>query len=226
MVGDDVMLYMDNARKAFSEACDTFNEHGDTSNFYHKIAQMIPDRVDVDTLILAIEVALADAEREQVNLLSFIALIPQYVRQCASAEFLHEFREKFNRRVLGIDAEELSEEDYGCVEVEKDVIDISNKDRGEVLAALYNAAIPIGMGFMQYNPIPWTKEMADMYFEVKGEVNPDDGSIKFRYILGRLTPCVFKDNLVYVGEYNFNTEEGFAQKIIATVPNIKNPKKR
>lgn len=227
MVGDDIMLYMDNARKAFSEAYDTFNDYGEASRFYHRVAQMIPNKIDVDTLILAIKVALADCGAEGVNTLSYISLMPQYVRQCASKEFLHEFRKKFNHEVLGLEIDELSDKDYGYVEVEKDVIDISNKDRGEVLAALYNASTPVGMGFAQYSPIPWTKEVADWYFENYGEnVDSWDGAVKFRYILGRLAPCIFKDNLVYVGEYNYNTEEGLAQKIIATVPNISDVKKR
>lgn len=37
-------------------------------------------------------------------------------------------------------------------------IDISNKDKGAVLATLYNNSEPLGMGFMQYDPTPMTAE--------------------------------------------------------------------
>jgi len=57
-------------------------------------------------------------------------------------EFAREFRKKYNAEVLGLTQEELPNVDYGCTEVEPDVIDISNKDRNEVLAALYNASTP------------------------------------------------------------------------------------
>ena len=46
------MLYMEDARRAFSEACGTFNRYNSESEFYHRLAQMIPNRVDVDTLML------------------------------------------------------------------------------------------------------------------------------------------------------------------------------
>ena len=57
------------------------------------------------------------------------------------------------------------------------MIDISKRDKAEVLAALYNAAKPQGMGFLHYTPDPMTKEEAvallakDTYFDyVKGRV--------------------------------------------------------
>ena len=39
-------------------------------------------------------------------------------------------------------------------------IDISRKDKAQVLAALYNASRPIGLGFLQYDPTPMTVEEA------------------------------------------------------------------
>ncbi len=214
------MLYMDNARACFSEASGSWNEYNPECQFYHKLAQMIPNRVDIDTLILAIKIALADEDREEKNTVGFIAIIPQYVRQCASYEFAHEFREKFNREVLGLDQEELPDVDYGYKEIEKDVIDISNKNRYDVLAALYNASTPVGAGFMQYNPTSWDREMATIYYENYGKSNSVDGTVRFKWILGRPVSCTFDGDLVYVKAYNRDNEEGLAQRAIATVPNI------
>lgn len=213
------MLYMEDARRAFSEACGTFNKYNSESEFYHRLAQMIPNRIDVDTLILAIKIALADEDREDRDTLMYIGIIPHYVRQCASYEFAHEFRKKFNFEVLGLTQDELPDVDYGYIEVDEDVIDISNKDRYEVLAALYNASTPVGKGFMYYNPESWDREMALMYYENYGEVDEQEGTVNFKWILGRPVSCTFKDNLVYVFSYNKDNEEGLAQRAIATVPN-------
>lgn len=213
------MLYFENAKENFESASGTINRYNSESEFYHKFAKMIPDRIDVDTLVLAFKMALQDAERNGENTLPFIALVPQYVRQCTSPEFAHEFRKKYNAEVLGLTQEELPDVDYGYIEIGPDVIDISDKDRNEVLAALYNASTPVGMGFSQYNPMPWTKEIAAMYFERFGE--PDkDGVIALKWVMGRPLNCKFINNLVYVAGYNNDNEWGLAQRAIATCPNL------
>lgn len=212
------MLYFENAKKSFEAASGINGRYNAESEFYHEFARMIPDRIDVDTLVLAFKMALQDAERKGKNTFPFIALVPQYVRQFTSLEFAHEFRKKYNAEVLGLTQEELPEVDYGYNEVAPDVIDISDKDRNEVLAALYNASTPVGVGFMQYNPMSWTKEIAEMYFEHFGQ--PDNGRvIHFKWVMGRPLNCKFVDNLVYVAGYNNDNEWGLAQRAIATCPN-------
>ena len=145
------MLYIENARANFSTATDSFCKSARTPEvvFYHKFANMIPDRLDVDTLILALKIALQDAEREGVNTFPFITIIYLYVRQFSSSEFAHEFRLKYLRNVLSVEIADLPEVDYGYNKAEssESIIDISNKDPYEVFAALYNASAPVGMGF-------------------------------------------------------------------------------
>ena len=213
------MLFFENAKESFESASGVFNKCNSESQFYHKFAKMIPDKIDVDTLVLAFKIALQDAEKEGENTLPFIALIPQYVRQCTSLEFAHEFRKKYNTEVLGLTQEELPNVDYGYIEVEPDVIDISDKDRDDVLAALYNASTPAGMGLLQYNPMPWTKEIASMYFDQFGKPN-EDGTIDIKWVMGRPLNCKFVGNLVYVAGYNNDNECGLAQKAISTCPNL------
>lgn len=213
------MLYFEGAKKSFESAHGTLRKDNIECEFYHKFAQMIPDRVDVDTLVLAFKIALQDAEREGKNTLPYIALVPHYVRQCTSSEFAHEFRKKYNAEVLGLTQEELPDVDYGYTEVQPDVIDISDKDRYEVLAALYNASTPIGVGFLQYDPMPWNEEMAKMYFERCGQ--PDaEGGVSFGWVMGRPLNCKFIGNLVYVARYNNDNEWGLAQRAISTCPNV------
>lgn len=213
------MLYFENAKESFEKAHGSiFGDENAERNFYHKFARMIPDKVDVDTLVLAFKIALQDETREGKNTMGFISVIPQYVRQCTSLEFAHEFREKFNEEVLGLTQEPLPDVDYGYNEVEENVIDISNKNRADVLAALYNASTPVGMGFAQYNPREWTREIAEYYFE--NYVEPkEDGTIFFKYIMGRPVTCTFVGDLVYVGAYNYENEPGLAQRAISTCPN-------
>lgn len=217
------MVYYETAKHDLANAYDTFGQGsmGSAPRFYHRVAKMIPDGIDVDNLILAFQIALNDAARAGEDTFGFMTLIPQFIESCAPKEFSHEFRKKFNEIILGLSQEELPDEDYGCNEVEKDVIDISNKDRNAVLAALYNASTPYGMGFVEYNPMSWSKEMAKMYFEHYGEPN-NEGGISFKYILGRPVNVYFIDNLVYVAAYNADNEQGLAQRAIATCPNISN----
>lgn len=213
------MLYFENAKECFASARSIPFEDSEESRFYHSFANMVPDKVDVDTLVLAFKIALQDAENRGTDTLPFIALVPQYVRQCTTPEFARAFRSQYNKEVLGLTQEELPDVDYGCTEVEPDVIDISNKDIAEVLAALYNASTPVGMGFSQYNPMTWTKEIAKIYLERYSSLE-DDGSIKFKWILGRPVSVTFKDGLAYVKRYNLETEEGLAQRAIATCPDV------
>ena len=218
------MLLFENAKESFEAASSTMNKYNSESEFYHRLAKMIPDTVDVDTLVLAFKIAFQDACQKQEEYLSFISLVPHYVRQCTSWEFAHEFRKKYNAEVLGLTQEELPDVDYGCNEVEPDVIDMSNKDKNEVLAALYNASTPIGKGFMQYNPMPWTKEIASMYFEQLKQVDNDD-VITLKWVMGRPLNCKFIGDLVYVAGYNNDNEWGLAQLVISTCPNIERIKK-
>lgn len=211
------MLYLENAKENFASARGTFGENSE-SHFYHKIAGMVPDRVSVDGLILVFKIALQDATRNDENTAPFIALVPRYIDQFASTEFALEFRKKYNLEILGLTQDELPDVDYGCQEIEEDVIDISNKDRGAVLAALYNASTPVGAGFFQYNPMSWTPEIGDYFFHQFG-TERDDGSVYFGYVVGRAVGVVFSDQLLYVRNYNYNNGARCAQRAVATVSN-------
>lgn len=216
------MLILENAKKSFACACGNLDRYNSESEFYHKIAEMIPENIDVDNLILAFKMALRDEDRRGHNTVGFIALAPMYVDQCENPEFAAEFRKKYNSEILGLTIEELPEDDFGCVEIDKDVIDISNKSRGAVLAALYNHTVPLGKGFMQYNPLSWTAEMGEAYFDKVGEKHPNGGT-NFRYVVGRCLDVLFLDDMVYVAGYNYVNGVGAAQKVIATVPNLDTP---
>ncbi len=213
------MLYFENAKECIESLSGSVDRSSPESEFYYKLSQMIPNKVDVDTLVLAFKIILQEEEREGKNIVPYIAIIYYPIRKFVSNEFAHEFRKKYNALVLGLTQEDLPDVDYGYNEVYKDVIDISNKDRNEVLAALYNASTPIGMGFAQYNPMTWTKEIASMYFEQYGKLD-SDGVITINWIMGRPLNIKFENNLVYVAGYNNDNELGLAQRAISTCPNV------
>ncbi len=213
------MLYLENARNNFSAAGSHFGADSECS-FYHRLALMIPDKVDVDTLILAMKIALNDEDKSYGNTFGFISLVPRYVDQIASVEFALEFRKKYLTEILGLHVEEISEEvDYGCNEIEPNVIDISNKDLGEVFAALYNASAPIGAGFFQYDSEEWNKRIAEMYFVHEYGENYKKERMFFKYVKGRNMELTVDGNTLYVDRYNIANGFGLAQRVIKTVPN-------
>lgn len=221
------MLIAENIKQHLAEATMLgrryYEEHPEC-RIHHEVAAMIPTDIDVDNLILAYKICLDNYEKEQGNVLPFIAVIPQYVRQGTTPEFAKEFRRKYITEILGLPAQPELQTDYGYVETEEDVIDISNKNKYAVLAALYNYSIPVGMGFAQYDPYAWDEDIGKLAFEKFGEVQAD-GSVFFGWVQGRLMRCKFKDDLLYVAAYNNENIDGLGQLAVSSVPN-KNQKEK
>lgn len=90
-------------------------------------------------------------------------------------------------------------------------IDISHKDKAEVLAALYNGSHPHGMGFLQYNAKPMTVEEAR---EILAE------TMDFDYLYGRVMKISLRSNLINVFGYDRDNGQGAAKRAISTCPNI------
>lgn len=57
------------------------------------------------------------------------------------------------------------------------MIDISGLNRADVLAALYNASKPLGLGFLHFTPEPMTREEANALL---------GGETYFDYLKGRV----------------------------------------
>lgn len=209
-----IMEYLKNAKNIFDL------EYGANSTVRNELKRMIPDTVDVDTLILVFKIGTNGTNHST----SHMTEILDAVKQCADEDFFHEFRIKYYKEILGIDCLDVQMGEYGYNELEENVIDISNKDVYEVLAGLYNAATPIANGFFQYNPITWTKETAKEYVKQYGQGN-EDNSLNFGYICGR--PVRFKllkGHLLYVHNYNYDNEPGLAQRVLSNIPNIEKDK--
>jgi hypothetical protein len=86
------------------------------------------------------------------------------------------------------------------------VIDIAGLDKAAVLAALYNAARPQGMGFMQYDPAPMTVEAAQTIVGV--------GRLYFDYLVGRVMKVDIAKDQIDPWGYDRDNGDGAAKVVI------------
>lgn len=191
---------------------------------HYDVASMITNNIDEENLVLAYKICLDTYEKYGENVLGYIAVIPQYVRQATSPEFFHKFRRLYNSQVLGLPNPPEITENYGCKEIEPNVIDISNKNKYQVLAALYNYATPMGLGFSAYDPTLWDEQIATVAFDHFGKVM-SDGSVFFSWVQGRVLRCRFDGDLLYVHDYNHEHEDNLGQLAVSSVPNINEKEK-
>lgn len=81
---------------------------------------------------------------------------------------------------------------------------IGDLNKHDVLAALYNAAKPLGMGFAQYDPTPWSRETAEAAF----------GDGYFDYVKGRVMKIDLETDNVDTRGYNRDNGNGMAEYVI------------
>lgn len=148
---------------------------------------------------------------EKLQIIMYLKYFPLVIDKIASDEFAKAFREQFTA-VFGEAMPPVVEtEDYGVTIVEEGVVDISNKDKAQVLMALYNNSHPHGMGFLHFNPEPMTVEQAR---EILAKTQD------FDYLAGRVMKISLKSNLVRTWGYNRDNGEGAAERAISQCPNI------
>ena len=152
-------------------------------------------------------------KEEKFQIVIYLSFFPLIVDKIASKDFAEEFRKIFTE-VFGEaqPPEDNTKEDFGVKIIEEGVVDISNKDKAEVLAALYNNSHPHGMGFLHYNPEPMTVEKA------KGLLKQ---TTYFDYLAGRVMKIDLGSDEVRTWQYNRNNGEGAAERAISQCRNIK-----
>lgn len=84
-----------------------------------------------------------------------------------------------------------------------DTIDISGLEKSAVLAALYNAAKPQGLGFLHYNPKPMTIDQATDILK---------HTTQFDYLMGRVMKINLSGNTINVWAYDRDNGEGVAER--------------
>ena len=87
-----------------------------------------------------------------------------------------------------------------------ETINIGDLNKADVLAALYNAAKPLGMGFMHYDPKPMTREEAQEYLT---------GDCYFDYLKGRVMKVELRGDQFRSAFYNRDNGEGLAEYVIS-----------
>lgn len=88
-----------------------------------------------------------------------------------------------------------------------DTINISNMNKAEVLAALYNNAKPQGMGWLHYTKDPMTPQEAQKLL--------DKGQVHFDYLNGRLMKIDLDSDELWSGGYDRDNGTGVAAKALA-----------
>jgi hypothetical protein len=88
-------------------------------------------------------------------------------------------------------------------------MDITGLDKAEVLAALYNRAKPLGLGFSQYTPEKMTKEEAQSILDEYGKTK------YFDYLKGRVIKVDLTNNEIRTDLYNRDNGQGAAENILA-----------
>ena len=87
-------------------------------------------------------------------------------------------------------------------------IDISKKDKAEVLAALYNASKPVSRGWMQFNSMPMSVEEARILLE---------RTSYFDYIKGRVIKVDLSGNELETWLYDRDNGDGAAARVLSQV---------
>ncbi len=91
-------------------------------------------------------------------------------------------------------------------------IDIKDLNRADVLAALYNASKPQGMGFMQYEPKPMQREEAEELLK-RGKY--------FDYLKGRVMKVDLSDNEFDPWGYDRDNGPGAAKAALNALRDLK-----
>ncbi len=87
-------------------------------------------------------------------------------------------------------------------------IDISKKDKAEVLVALYNASRPIGLGYLEYDPTPMRIEEARSLLERQ---------TYFDYCKGRVMKVNLAGNELDTYLYNRDNGTGAAERVLSEI---------
>lgn len=91
-------------------------------------------------------------------------------------------------------------------------MNITGLNKAAVLAALYNAAQPQGMGFMQYDPTPMTEAQAEVILKQQAH---------FDYLKGRIMKLSFNTDELDTRWYNRDNGNGAAERVVDILRNTK-----
>ena len=229
-------IYLENCRQIFLHPDEKLiyeGKYGDEFNLFREmVGLIIPNRITPEELVIYLEIITKDIKNNTCGFKNskqyaecfenyiestpnhelWMTYFPGFAKAISPKDFYDEFIVLFKKAFYEL--EDTEDKDYGYIEVEEDYIDISNKNKADVLAALYNNAKPIGMGIIHYDPTPMTREQAQYIL--------DNSDKCFSYLKGRVMYINLNSDILYVYAYNRdNNQDGLAQRAIATCPNVK-----
>lgn len=100
-------------------------------------------------------------------------------------------------------------------------VNIAGLDKAELFAALYNHAVPLGMGRLQYDPTPLTKEAAEKLMGLGDDATrmfpgiSRGPSLYFDYVKGRPLKINLEGDELETSLYNRDQGDGAAERIVA-----------
>ena len=92
------------------------------------------------------------------------------------------------------------------------MIDIKDKSKAEVLATLYNASRPLGLGFLHFENKDMTVEEAQSIL--------DTGQTHFDYLKGRVMKIDLSGNRLYPAWYDRDNGSGAAARALGSSQEI------
>lgn len=103
-------------------------------------------------------------------------------------------------------------------------VNIAGLDKVELFAALYNHAQPLGMGFMQYDPTPLTREEAEKLMARGDDATAmfslgSRGRLYFDYVKGRPLKIDLTGDEMDTYLYNRDQGDGAAEAVVAALRN-------
>ena len=194
------------------------------------LADVANEELYPDGMIVLLACALDDLEKEQCgfskeipfpedlkskkfHILIYLSYFPLIVDKIANKEFAEEFRKRFMIVFGEAQPPEVNtKEDFGVKIVREGVVDISNKDKAEVLVELYNNSHPQGLGFLQYSSSPMTIDEARELLKRQ---------TYFDYLAGRVMKISLETDEIYTWGYNRDNGDGAAERAISHCRNIK-----
>ncbi len=93
-------------------------------------------------------------------------------------------------------------------------LNIKGQNKAAVLAALYNASQPLGMGFLHFTPEPMTLEEAEKQIADLDPFYKRDGRISFDYLKGRVMKVDVGQDELWVGLYDRDNGPGAAERAL------------
>lgn len=148
-------------------------------------------------------------KEEKMEIILYISWFPLIVDSFGDEEFANEFRELFERAFCKPQPKAIAKGQFEVKVLEDGRIDISKKDKAEVLAALYNASHPHGYGFLQFDAKPMTEE------EARKILSETDC---FDYLNGRVMKISLAEDVISVYGYDSNNGYGAAARAISGCP--------